>query len=292
VKGVCSDRELYRVAGVSKSTFYRVVRAFGGVPLSRLAGCVRVGRRPGRCAFVVTPEVARRVIETRLLTRANDRTIAAILKSRYGLRVGHGVVYRVLREAGLIHMRARLRKRRSWVRFERRHSLSLWQLDWTLFQGRCLLIILDDASRLVVGWRLCDHATSHVSVDVLKEAITRYGRPKAVLTGRDVQFYSSGGKGRVQGTTVFQDFLEANHIMHTLARVNHPQTCGKVERWFGELKKRIRWNDFKTVDEVVHWHNEIKPHLSLDMDRLETPHQAFQRKMHHNRKPIHETTEA
>jgi hypothetical protein len=33
------------------------------------------------------------------------------------------------------------------------------------------------------------------------------------------------------------------------------------------------------VDEHVHWHNEVKPHLSLNIEALETPIQAFQRKL-------------
>ena len=79
-------------------------------------------------------------------------------------------------------------------------------------------------------------------------------------------------------------FLEANEIDHILARVNHPQTCGKIERFFGEVKTRIiRWKDFSTVEEVIHWHNEIKPHMSLDLENLETPLQEFQRKMHHKK---------
>ena len=290
-RGTWSDRALARALRLSKSSFYRIVREFGDVPVSSLARTVRVRRRPGRPARVVTPEVVRRVLEVRLSTRANDRVITSILKTQYGLPVGHGVVYRVLREAGLIHRQARQRRRRTWVRFERRHSLSLWQLDWTAFQGQWLLIILDDASRLVVGWRLVDSATSEVSVDVLRAAIRQYGRPLAVLTGRDTQFYSSLRPGRAQGQTAFQAFLAANQIQHILARVNHPQTCGKVERWFGELKKRVAWQDFTTVDEVVRWHNDVKPHMSLNLDALETPRQAFQRKMHHRRTPVYDCVE-
>lgn len=92
--------------------------------------------------------------------------------------------------------------------------------------------------------------------------------------------------------TYFQKFLDTNDIKHILARVNHPQTCGKIERNFGEVKGRIiRWQEFNTVDEVVKWHNEIKPHTSLNVDVCETPLEAFQRKMHYNRVVIKEFVE-
>ena len=37
-------------------------------------------------------------------------------------------------------------------------------------------------------------------------------------------------------------------------------------------------HQFKSIDEYVHWHNEIKPHLSLNIETLETPIQVFQSK--------------
>jgi len=33
------------------------------------------------------------------------------------------------------------------------------------------------------------------------------------------------------------------------------------------------------MDEYVHWRNEVKPHLSLNFEALETPIQALHRKL-------------
>ena len=35
----------------------------------------------------------------------------------------------------------------------------------------------------------------------------------------------------------------------------------------------------KSIDELVEWYNEKRPHMSLNMEVIETPHQAFVRKM-------------
>ena len=43
------------------------------------------------------------------------------------------------------------------------------------------------------------------------------------------------------------------------------------------MQRKQRW--FETIDELIHWHDHIKPHMSLDWDNLETPAQAFARKM-------------
>ena len=52
---------------------------------------------------------------------------------------------------------------------------------------------------------------------------------------------------------------------------------GKVERWF-EAYDRHR-SAFETKEEFMNWYNEIKPHRALNFEVLETPAQAFVRKM-------------
>jgi len=36
---------------------------------------------------------------------------------------------------------------------------------------------------------------------------------------------------------------------------------------------------FETLDEFVEWYNHKRPHMSLNLDELETPYQAFLRKL-------------
>lgn len=284
--GELSACQLCKLAKVSKSSFYRIISNFSGLSYHYMRKKLVEMKPPGRPAKQIPMEHAQAVIRKRIETRANDRIIALMLEKE-GVKISHCKVYSLLKSAGMICMLAKKRKRMKWVRWERRHSLSLWQTDWSVFRDKWLIVILDDASRLIVGWGLFDSATSYNSIKVLKEAIETHGRPKSMLTGRDSQFYASSKKGKPSGKTAFQLFLEANRIQHILARVNHPQTCGKVERIFGEIKIRIeKRHDFETVEETVDWHNNIKPHMSLNLDELETPAQAFQRKMHHNAKVI------
>ena len=44
----------------------------------------------------------------------------------------------------------------------------------------------------------------------------------------------------------------------------HPQINGKIERFFGEVERRI--GKFGSIDKIVHRQNVIKPHMSLDYD--------------------------
>jgi transposase InsO family protein len=61
-----------------------------------------------------------------------------------------------------------------------------------------------------------------------------------------------------------------------LAGVKHPQTNGKLERWFGEYQKhRLAFSSF---EEFKEWYNN-RLHGSLEFEHLETPERAFRRKM-------------
>ena len=222
-----------------------------------------------------------RILHAFSIWKLGSKNLENILKKQ-NVGIPHNRIQKVLNDAHLGVPLNKKVKRKDWVRYERKHSNSMWHTDWTLFEGKWLIAYLDDASRKIVGWGLFDSANVQNSVDVLKEAILTHGKPKEILTGHDVQFYANGQNGAPGTPNGFQQYLAAEGIKHILARVNHPQTNGKIERWFGELKRKMR--HFSSVDELVHWYNEVKPHMSLDWENLETPSKAFKRKMHHKQR--------
>lgn len=66
-------------------------------------------------------------------------------------------------------------------------------------------------------------------------------------------------------------------VRHVVGRVQHPQTNGKMERFFRTV--RTKAPDFPTFEAFIRWYNERRPHMSLDFDRAETPLEAFERKL-------------
>ncbi len=286
-RGQMSDRQLWKTLKISKSSFYREIRRYNGRKFYLVNRDNRVERHPGRRAVQIPHEHLTKIAEYRLKYKAGAVTLQKLLEVKEGIHVPHNTINTVLRSAGMIRAIKKRGKRKKYVRWERKHSLSLWQTDRSVFGNEWLTVVKDDATRVIVGWGKFPNATSENSVLVLKDAIGKYGKPKSILTGRDAQFYCTNKEGKAEGKTLFQEFLEANGIKHALARVNHPQTCGKMEREFGEIKRRIfQYKDFDNIGDAVKWHNEVKPHLSLDTDRCETPIEAFQRKMHYNRTVI------
>lgn len=94
-------------------------------------------------------------------------------------------------------------------------------------------------------------------------------------------------------------------IRHILARVGHPQTNGKLERFHGDLQRKLHLFEESSdrtvrrtgsdtghiggplstspkkdaITRFVEWYNYTRPHIYLDLDNLGTPAQAFARKM-------------
>ncbi|GCC11619.1 integrase core domain protein [archaeon] len=94
---------------------------------------------------------------------------------------------------------------------------------------------------------------------MLEEGIKKYGLPDAILTDRGSQFYANDGERKTRGECEFERYFRVNGIKHIIGRVNHPQTNGKVERFYGAVAQKLS--------------------LFNSTDELETPAKAFFRKL-------------
>lgn len=125
-----------------------------------------------------------------------------------------------------------------------------------------------------------DSATAEISINLLNEAYLKYeyiSPIREVITDHGTQFYANKRDSKGNAKHSFEKYCEDMGINHILARVKHPQTNGKVESWFG-LYKRMR-HEFASFEEMIVWYNEIRPHRSLDEEKLLTPKESFYRKV-------------
>lgn len=244
----------------------------------RLAGVLPALKKAGRPRnATISLRDAALILETYDRLKVNALTLERALKHSHGVNLPHNSVHVILKENGRALPQQNKQRRRKWVRYEREHSMSLWHMDWKqLSDGSWWIAAMDDASRLIVNYGVFQEATAENTIHVLKQAIDKHGRPREVLTDRGSQFYANEGGRKEKGISQFETYLAEQGIKHILCRVNHPQTNGKLERFYGVYEQKQ--HQFKSIDEYVHWHNEIKPHLSLNIEALETPIQAFHRK--------------
>jgi len=210
---------------------------------------------------------------------------AVILEKRIGGKyhkhIPHNTIHMVLKAAGYAKDEPKKQKRRKWVRYEREHSLSLGHTDWYLNkEGKHVIAYLDDASRTILACDEYDRQSSANAIKTLMKAIlfaNRYGGIKAILTDHGAEFYANKQDKKGESKTEFQKFLEKQGIEHIVGRVKHPQTNGKIERWFQTYKqKRFK---FDSLQEFIKWYNTDRLHMSLKMHYAETPYEAFIRKM-------------
>jgi transposase InsO family protein len=261
--------EFGALVGLSPPTLYIWRRKFledgpgGLLPKTR-------GRRKGSRL----PEITKRTIL--MLKEANPdwgtERISHMLLRGPALPASPGAVAKVLREAGYeLEDVVTEPHDQQPKRFERARPNQLWQTDLFTFvlrrQNRrvYLTAFMDDHSRFIVSYGL--HATQSASlvIECFRSGITSYQAPEEVLTDNGAQYVTWRGK------SAFAKELEGRGIRHIVASPRHPQTLGKVERFWGtlwrECLERAVFFDLadaqKRIGHFIDHYNFERPHSSL-----------------------------
>jgi len=182
---------------------------------------------------------------------------------------GYGVSQRQIQKI-YTNLKFKMNNRRrpnqiAYVKYERSTKNELWHTDWTTcpYTGKQLIAFIDDYSRFIIHAEFFENATSENTILAFKNAILKYGKPTEILSDNGTQFTNTQKRGDVNHA--FTKFCISNEIKHILGRIHHPQTNGKIERWFGTYKLEFT-NHYKNLDEFVHYYNHERMHQSLDYD--------------------------
>jgi transposase InsO family protein len=237
-----------------------------------------LGKRLGRPMKNVSSEHTEIILDSYNKYRYSASLLEDIILRDYGVHIPHNTIHKVL----LAHGRAeRLNKevvrRRKIVRYERKHSLSLGHMDWHQRpdDGIWVAALEDDASRALLALLETDTPTTEASICMVNNAGKKYGQFKQIITDRGSQF-TCNQKG-FEDSSLFEQRLKRMGVEHIKCRPKHPQTNGKVEKWFDTYERHR--DAFSSHEEFSGWYNEIRPHTALNWVILETPMQAFQRKL-------------
>ena len=166
--------------------------------------------------------------------------------------------------------------------FERSTPNQMWQSDifpfklggeavrppeWLGPGGYAYLIgFIDDHSRYITALEVFRSQTADNLLEVFRRGVGSHGVPKEMLTDNGRQYASWHGK------TKFQQELARNRIQHIRSRPHHPQTLGKIERFWKtiweEFISRARFATFDEARERIRWwvqyYNHRRPHQALD----------------------------
>ncbi len=249
---------------ITKQHAYRVYKKYKNKSEPKLLPC---GRKPKE----ISDEEKRVIIETFKEYPVGACNMELILRER-GIFIPHNKIHRIMREEHLAKEDLKKQRRRKWVRYERKHSLSLVHTDWFTHKGKEGIVFIDDASRFLTGCQIFNNANADNSISVFNLSL-KYGTPKQVMSDHGTQFVSVEAEGKLLGESRFTEHLRELGIKHIKSRVKHPQSNGKAERVVGTLKQL--WNYFGSIDKAVEYYNYKRPHMSLNNGKLRTPYQAF-----------------
>ena len=197
--------------------------------------------------------------------------IEYLLKEK-GFSISHRQIEKLLVRNGLVQPNIKKQRSRKWVRFELPNPNDMWHTDWSYdpFTQKQLSVYLDDKTRVVTSYGVFQRATADNTIALLKSGIALCGKPKSVMTDHGSQFYVNEGES--QETSQFRMVLDALGIKHHVARVNRPQTNGKVERFFLSYKTEYATGTFSNITDYIRHYNEARPHMSLN---YKTPKQVW-----------------
>jgi putative transposase len=258
--------------GIPKSTFY------GWYERYREGGdaALEDTRPSGGLAWNRLPKKIRQSILKLALERPelSARELAVLYTERQRYFVSESTVYRLLKAHDLITSPAFiLMKAADHFQHPTTAPNQLWQTDFTYLKvigwgWFYLSTVLDDYSRYILAWKLCDGMTATDVSDTLSLALESSGLESAKVAHRP-RLLSDNGPSYVSAE--LRDWLDDRGMGHTRGAPYHPMTQGKIERWHRSLKNQVLLENYylpgdlkARIGAFVEYYNTERYHESLN----------------------------
>ena len=193
-----------------------------------------------------------------------------------GFSVSQRKIQSIYKKCGLKMNRRKRPSQIKFVKYEWSKPNMLWHTDWTdcQFTNKKLIAFIDDHSRFIVHAEYFENATTeNIPYCLFKMQLINIGIPENILTDNGTQFTPARSE---RGP--FTKWCKEKGIKHILGRVHHPQTNGKIERWFGTYK--IEFDErFSCLNDFVKFYNEVRIHQGINfikpLDRYKSAINSF-----------------
>jgi putative transposase len=233
--------------------------------------------KPGRLFEPLNQKFYNLVVKEWKRNKCGARKLHAILK-RKGFGVSLWKISQVLVKEGL--QKPCLNRRKPNKRYEWPLPNYMWHADWHVIKakklkGKKIIVYLDDCSRKVMGYCIGAETTRN-SLFALYEAIANnLVTPFILNSDRGPQFFPNKKDKDGKALHKFQEALEELGIVFVPSKRRHPQTNGKLEKFFGILDKEFD-ERFADLDEFIEWYNDRR--LSEALDYM-TPNEAYKNRL-------------
>jgi len=244
------DIEIRKELELSKRTyFYWKQRMQHGY--AALVNKQKPGSKP---KFEMSPIDARRIQSWRKSYGWGPGKMEGHLNVHYGIHIPHNRIYQLFKQKGLNHQIGEPRKTWGKKRWERDHSMSLWQTDWKDINTGLdpMLTFYDDHSRFVVASKRLKEATMENTLKLAEQAFKQYGVPEQILSDHGSQFTNN----QSDKLTEFERFCKQMGVQTILASIGRPTTNGKIENFHGCYDKEIWVTKGDHAKFMRYWNNK------------------------------------
>jgi transposase InsO family protein len=211
-------------------------------------------RKPKTVYHKITPEIEKRVVSIRKRTGWGENKIANFLPG-----FSHKSINKILNKYKLCDKSKRRKKRIKYIRWQRKHPNSLWQVDISdqKIKAKYCLSVIDDCSRYSLALAPLNRVTTVVVIKILDDLIKIHGKPREILTDNGSVF---GGRSK---HSKFDRWCRKRRIEHIRTAIHSPTTVGKVERLFQTMAKEMPFcNNDSELFRMRY--NHFRPHTSLE----------------------------
>ena len=267
-KGGRSATQIARIQKISRQMVYNLVNKYKKEGIAAYTA-----KKAGRPRTNIHPKFIEKVVEIRKKMDYGSEKIHFVLK-KDGFGVSQHIIQRILDTQGLTEPCIKRRGQRKYVRYQWPLSNYMWHCDWSQYKEEWYCSFIDDRSRRIMSSGKFDNATTKNTLFLLYQAILQNGVcPVIMLSDKGSQFYANkhDRKGK-KGISEFEEELKLLRIEFWTSRRNHPQTNGKMEKWFDTMKKRMKKHPEESLQEFVKWYNEERIHHALD---YKTPNEVY-----------------
>jgi transposase-like protein len=210
-------------------------------------------KRPTNIYSKVTPEIEKEVIKLKEKTGWGERKIENFVE------LSHTTINKILRKYQLTSSNPNRKKRIKYIRWQREHPNSLWQMDTSdqKIEGKYCFAVIDDCSRYNLGLFALNRVSTNAIIQILDTLFKTHGKPREILTDNGSAF------GLRSKHSKFDIWCRRRGINHIRTAIHSPTTSGKVERFFQTLDKEFAFCN-KDAELFRMRYNHFRPHSSLE----------------------------
>ena len=208
--------------------------------------------RPKTVHTKITSEIESEVIRLRKETGFGEDKL-----TEYFSDISHKIVNKILNKNGLTNPNENRSKRIKYIRWQREHPNSLWQMDVSdqKIKGKYCFAVIDDCSRYCLGLFALNNISTVIINKLLDDLIKVHGKPREILTDNGSVF------GLRSKHSQFDRWCNRRSIKHIRTAIHSPTTTGKIERFFQTLDREIKF--CRNAEHFRMRYNHFRHHSSL-----------------------------